>query len=100
MKKALAALLIAALTLMGCALAEEAAVPEPDAVQLRMFPEHGAEDAPEVEDTASRERERRLQLATLAIRKKYGGNAVFRGMDLQEDATARIRSGQIGGHRA
>ncbi|MDY5016652.1 MAG: DNA methylase [Eubacteriales bacterium] len=93
-------LLVRRLCLAANHVLEEAAVPEPDAVQLRMFPEHGTEDAPEVEDTASRERERRLQLATLAIRKKYGGNAVFRGMDLQEDATARIRSGQIGGHRA
>lgn len=46
------------------------------------------------------DRERRLQEALLAIRRKYGKNAVFRAMSLQEGATARTRNRQIGGHRA
>ena len=46
------------------------------------------------------ERERRRQEAVLAIRKRYGKNAVLKGMDLEEGATARDRNSQIGGHRA
>ncbi len=45
-------------------------------------------------------RERRLQNAILSIKKKYGKNAVLRGMNLEEGAMARERNRQIGGHRA
>ena len=40
------------------------------------------------------------QKAVLEIQKKFGKNAVLKGMSLQEGATARERNGQIGGHRA
>lgn len=46
------------------------------------------------------ERERKLQRATLEIKKKFGKNAVVRGMDLQEAATTMERNRQIGGHRS
>ena len=45
-------------------------------------------------------RERALQGAMLAVRRRYGANAVFRGMDLMEGATTLERNQQIGGHRA
>ena len=45
-------------------------------------------------------RERRIQNATLAIKKKYGKNALFKGMNLEEGATAKDRNAQIGGHKA
>ena len=44
--------------------------------------------------------ERSQQEAVLAIRKKYGKNAIVKGMDLQEAATAMERNSQVGGHRA
>lgn len=46
------------------------------------------------------ERENRRQKAVLNIRKKYGKNAILKGMNLEEGATARDRNRQIGGHRA
>lgn len=46
------------------------------------------------------EKEKKVQQAALAIRKKYGKNAVLKGMNLQEGATAISRNLQIGGHRA
>ena len=45
-------------------------------------------------------REKRMQEAMLTIKSKYGKNAILRGMNLQEGATARARNSQIGGHRA
>ena len=36
----------------------------------------------------------------LAIRKKYGKNAILKGMNLEEGATAMERNQQIGGHKA
>ena len=53
-----------------------------------------------LENTRKRERERKMQETVLALRKKYGKNAVLRCMNLEEGATARQRNGQIGGHRA
>ena len=46
------------------------------------------------------ERERRRQRAVLTIRRKFGKNAIFKGMNLEEGATAMERNRQIGGHKA
>ncbi len=55
--------------------------------------------APGAEQKA-RERERRRQEAILAIQRRYGSNAILKGMNLEEGATTRERNKQIGGHRA
>lgn len=47
-----------------------------------------------------REKERKLQEAMLSIKNRYGKNAVLRGVDFLEGATARERNNQIGGHKA
>lgn len=44
------------------------------------------------------EKERQLQEAALSIRRRFGGNALLRGMNLEEGSTARERNMQIGGH--
>ena len=46
------------------------------------------------------QRERELQLAMLRMKERYGRNAVLRGADFCDGATARSRNQQIGGHRA
>lgn len=46
------------------------------------------------------ERDRRLTAAMQEVRRKYGKNAVFRGMNLLKGATQLERNTQIGGHRA
>lgn len=51
-------------------------------------------------DYKALERDKRLQKATLEIKQKFGKNAIVRGMDLQEAATARARNKQIGGHES
>ncbi len=45
-------------------------------------------------------RERSLQLAMLDIKERYGKNALLRGANFRDGATARMRNQQIGGHRA
>ncbi len=45
-------------------------------------------------------REKRRQKAVLGIKDKYGKNAILKGMNLEEGATARSRNEQIGGHKA
>ena len=41
-----------------------------------------------------------LQRAVLKIKRRYGKNAILRGISFEEGATARERNRQIGGHRA
>ena len=56
-----------------------------------------------IEDTDSPEelaRERRLQLALLDIKKKYGKNSIIRGLNLEDGATGMDRNEQIGGHKS
>ncbi len=46
------------------------------------------------------EKDRKIQTAVLDIKKKYGKNAILKGMDLQENATTIERNRQIGGHKS
>lgn len=64
-----------------------------------------AEDAPGTQldlfsDQEARAEERKRQEAINAIKRKFGKNAVLRGIDLMPGATARERHAQIGGHRS
>nr|MCR5691415.1 DNA methylase [Eubacterium sp.] len=52
------------------------------------------------EQEREREKEKRLQKAMLDVKKKYGKNAILKGMNLQEGGTAMDRNRQIGGHKA
>ena len=49
-------------------------------------------------DFETDEKERKKQQAIIEIRKKFGKNAIVKGMSLQEKATARTRNKLIGGH--
>ena len=71
-----------------------------DSEQLSMFTDYEEEERKRKAEAADLEEEKHLQQAMLDIKKKYGKNAVLRGMNLQEGATARQRNNQIGGHRA
>lgn len=64
--------------------------------QLSLF----YDDRAQQQQEALRRRERQKQQAILGLKKKYGKNAVLKGMNLQEGATARERNNQIGGHKA
>ena len=64
--------------------------------QLDLFTDYEAQQ----HEDAALERERKVQEAALAIRKKYGKNALLKGMNLEEGATTIERNQQIGGHKA
>ena len=80
----------------------EADVPKKsnEAFQLDLFTDYAAEEARQKAEAEELEREKKIQAATLAIKKKYGKNAILKGMNLQEGATAKERNAQIGGHKA
>ena len=68
--------------------------------QLSMFTDYEAEEKEKQAEAAALEREKRMQQAVIDIKNKYGKNAIMKGMNLEEGATARERNRQIGGHKA
>lgn len=68
--------------------------------QLDLFTDYAALEAQRKQDEVEQKREKKVQQAMLAIKKKYGKNAVLKGMNLEEGATAKDRNEQIGGHKA
>ena len=51
-------------------------------------------------DPVELEKERKMQEAMLRIKKKFGKNAILKGINLEEGATTMERNKQIGGHKA
>ena len=82
-------------------------LPEADApkkndgfVQLDLFTDYAALELKQERERAELEREKKMQKAMLTIKKKFGKNAILKGMNLEEGATAKDRNRQIGGHKA
>lgn len=68
--------------------------------QLSLFTDYAVQEKRQAEEAADLEREKKMQKAVLDIKKKFGKNAILKGMNLQEGATAKDRNSQIGGHKA
>ncbi len=68
--------------------------------QLELFTDYDAVIREREAEEAELKREKAMQHAVLDIKKKYGKNAVLKGMNFKEGATARSRNSQIGGHKA
>lgn len=89
----------------------EKAKREPEQMSLFSgFLEKSEQDGERIEETAAfvkrkpeeaeeAGKEKRLQKAILSVQQRYGKNALLRGMNLLEGATARERNGQVGGHK-
>ena len=73
---------------------------EPQYEQLDLFTDFSALQAKRKKEEEELEKEKKMQQAMLEIKKKFGKNAILKGMNLQEGATARDRNQQIGGHKA
>ena len=90
-------LLVRRINLVACnVLPEQAVQQELSFQQLDLF----ADTQKQEEEEAQLEREKRRQQAVLSIRKKFGKNAILKGMNYEEGATTRDRNSQIGGHKA
>ena len=68
--------------------------------QLDLFTDYEALEKERAARKAWEEKEKRIQKAILDIRKRFGSNAVVKGMNLEEGATGIERNSQIGGHKA
>lgn len=70
------------------------------AEQLDLFTDYQKVQEQREKEARDLEREKKMQEAMLAIKKKFGKNAILKGMNLEEGATAKERNHTIGGHRA
>ena len=70
------------------------------AVQLDFFTDYRKTDANKKTEEKSYAKEKQRQNAVITIRKKYGGNAILKGISFENGATAIERNSQIGGHKA
>ncbi len=77
----------------------EAQDPYGDTQQISLFDDIDAINEQKKAEDEYLEKEKRRQKAELAIKRKYGKNALLKGMNLEEGATMRTRNEQIGGHR-
>ena len=68
--------------------------------QLDLFTNYEEVQKQKAHEEVELEREKKMQEAMLEIKRKYGKNAVVKGMNLEEGATALDRNKQIGGHKA
>jgi DNA polymerase V len=68
--------------------------------QMSFFVDYDAIAREKEEEDALLQREKQMQTAIIDIKKKYGKNAILKGMNLEEGATAKDRNSQIGGHKA
>ena len=94
-------LLVRRLSISANKLLDEASVPRGEETeQMDLFTDYAAKEQQAQADEAAHAKERKIQEAMLGIKKKYGKNAILKGMNLEEGATARERNETIGGHQA
>ena len=68
--------------------------------QLDLFTDYAALEKEQEQERMELEREKKMQQTMLSIKKRFGKNAILKGMNLEEGATAKDRNSQIGGHKA
>ena len=95
-------LLVRRLNIVANHVLPEADVPKKNDgfVQLDLFTDYAALELKQERERTELEREKKMQQAMLSIKKKFGKNAILKGMNLEEGATAKDRNAQIGGHKA
>lgn len=69
-------------------------------VQMDLFTDYAALEKQKQEEETNLKKERAIQEAILSVKKKYGKNAILKGMNLEEGAMTIERNNQIGGHKA
>ncbi len=72
----------------------------PQMEQMDLFTDYEELERKQKAEAKALEREKKAQQAIIELRRKFGKNAVLKGMNLQEGATTKDRNEQVGGHKA
>ena len=95
------ALLVRRVSISANRLVDERTVTKGSPVeQLDLFTDYETILREREQEEATLEKETKIQHTLLNIKKRFGKNAVLKGMNLEEGATAQERNNQIGGHKA
>ncbi len=95
------ALLIRRITLVASnVVVESSIIGDKCYEQLDLFTDYEVQVKEREAEERAIAKERRRQEAVLAIKKKFGKNAILKGLSYEDGATGRDRNGQIGGHKA
>ena len=73
---------------------------DPAPYQISVFENYEETVRQQEKEKAELEKERKIQETLIGIKNKFGKNAILKGTNLQEGATAKDRNEQIGGHKA
>lgn len=92
-------LLVRRITINACHLQKEGMKKDTQTYQQMNLLDLGQFDEKTKETEEKEKKEKELQKAVLSIKKRYGKNAILKGTNFQEGATARDRNRQIGGHK-
>ena len=79
---------------------EETLSQTPAPYQFSLFEDYKEIEKQKAKEDAELEKERKIQETLIGIKNKFGKNAILKGLNLQEGATAKDRNEQIGGHKA
>ena len=94
-------LLVRRLYLTATRVSDEKSAPDKKAFeQMDFFTDYRAVEEKRAKETAELEREKKVQRTVLDIKKRFGKNAILKGMNLEKGATAKERNRTIGGHRS
>ena len=93
-------LLVRRLNITANHVVKENEVKKQEPVQLDFFTDYEQEKKKKRDSEEEQAKERNLQEAIIDLKKKFGKNAILRGLNFQEGATAMERNQQIGGHKA
>ena len=94
-------LLVRRFYLTATRVADERSAPDKKAFeQMDLFTDYAASQERKAEESAELEREKKVQRTMLDIKRRFGKNAILKGMNLEDGATAKERNNMIGGHRS
>ena len=93
-------LLVRRINIAVCNLLNEKCVDEKKTVyQFNLFSDSEKENEYRNKELLDEKVENKIQRAVIDIKRKYGKNAILKGMNLEEKSTARRRNGEVGGHK-
>jgi DNA polymerase V len=93
-------LLVRRINVAACnVVSEDFVEKKPIGEQLDLFTNYKEVEKEKLRQEKDEKNERKVQKALLDIKKKYGKNAILKGMNYQEGATARDRNEEVGGHK-
>ncbi len=93
-------LLVRRITIAANVILEKTAAQQPSAVQLDLFTDYQLLEYQRQQHQEALAKERRMQEARLEIKHRFGNNAILKGLNFGDGATAIQRNQQIGGHKA